>query len=568
MKKTLTALLLVLCLVLGLMAGCGNSNAEPEAPATEAPAENEPAPPPAEEPNEEPPAEEPEPEGFAPYEWPLPLTEDNVEFEITMMFNPQLSTAYSGYTENTAWDKYQELTGVDFKIVDINAMAIGQQYAMIFASEEYPDIMHSALSYYSTGADAAVEDEVIVDLAPYLEEFAPNYIYWVDKVGAFADITTDKGYRPGFVHLHESPSVTKSGPVTRGDWLEELGLEAPETIDDLHDMLTAMHNEYGAQCAFDASGASFEGAWGTSISIVSFPVPSYPIYQIDGKVIFGPTTDEARDYFTTIKQWIDEGLMYSDFVSVTDNREGLANFCNGTYSYYNGDTDALVSAYSLFSDPNAKITPIPYSVRNKGDVIPFDGYGISNGQLTGQGTFSITTSCEDVELAIKVLDWRYSEAGSFLFNYGVEGIAFEYDENGEPEFLDVVVNNPNGFSAEWLSAIYMDEYAFVQNIHRFDKQMTAEQLEAREIWDANNESIYDLPAGMSLNSEEAEIFANAMSDISSYVSESILKMLTGAMDIETEFDDFVKQIEDMHIQDCIDCYQSAYDRYMQRSNEA
>ena len=95
-------------------------------------------------------------------------------------------------------------------------------------------------------------------------------------------------------------------------------------------------------------------------------------------------------------------------------------------------------------------------MRQEGDVIPFDGYHTSTSTLTGQGTFSITSSCPDVELAVSVLDWRYSEEGSFLFNYGIEGISFEYDANGEPQYTDLIVKNENGLSATWLAAVYMD----------------------------------------------------------------------------------------------------------------
>lgn len=156
----------------------------------------------------------------APYEWPLPLTEDGATFSISMMINPQLASYFAGYEDNPSWQEYSKRTGVNFEFQNISAMNIGEQYNLMFASGDYPDIMHSGLSYYSSGADAAVDDGVILDLAPYLEEYAPNYLYWVDKVGGFANITTDEGYRPGFVHILDTPSITRSGPVTRGDWME------------------------------------------------------------------------------------------------------------------------------------------------------------------------------------------------------------------------------------------------------------------------------------------------------------------------------------------------------------
>ena len=579
MKKRIVSLLLASALLSALMAGCGGTGTDASADSSAAPAVSEqeqtsaPAPTAAsqtdsaEESAEETSTSEPAAQ-FAPYEWPLPLTEDGATFSISMMINPQLASYFAGYEDNPSWQEYSKRTGVNFEFQNISAMNIGEQYNLMFASGDYPDIMHSGLSYYSSGADAAVNDGVILDLAPYLEEYAPNYLYWVDKVGGFANITTDEGYRPGFVHILDTPSITRSGPVTRGDWMKALNIDTPNTIDELHDMLLAMYREYGAQCEFDASASAFSGAWGTNLTISTFPSVSYPIYQVDGQVVYGPVTDEAKDYLKTMKGWLDEGILYKDFATRTSNFGTISDFAAGVFSYYNGDTDALATAGSYFTDPNATIVALPYAVRQEGDVIPFDGYHTSTSTLTGQGTFSITSSCPDVELAVSVLDWRYSEEGSFLFNYGIEGISFEYDANGESQYTDLIVKNENGLSATWLAAVYMDEYGYVEKYTKFDSQMTQQQLEAREIWSDHVESRYDLPKALTLTAEESELFSKNMADIASYTSESILKMLTGEMDIDQDYGTFVDTIYSMGLQDCIDCYQAALTRYNARSETA
>ena len=579
MKKRIVSLLLASALLSALMAGCGGTGTDASADSSAAPAVSEqeqtsaPAPTAApqtdsaEESAEAASTSEPAAQ-FAPYEWPLPLTEDGATFSISMMINPQLASYFAGYKDNPSWQEYSKRTGVNFEFQNISAMNIGEQYNLMFASGDYPDIMHSGLSYYSSGADAAVDDGVILDLAPYLEEYAPNYLYWIDKVDGFANITTDEGYRPGFVHILDTPSITRSGPVTRGDWMEALNIDTPSTIDELHDMLLAMYREYGAQCEFDASASAFSGAWGTNLTISTFPSVSYPIYQVDGQVVYGPVTDEAKDYLKTMKSWLDEGILYKDFATRTSNFGTLSDFAAGVFSYYNGDTDALATANAYFTDPNATIVALPYAVRQEGDVIPFDGYHTSTSTLTGQGTFSITSSCPDVELAVSVLDWRYSEEGSFLFNYGIEGISFEYDANGEPQYTDLIVKNENGLSATWLAAVYMDEYGYVEKYTKFDSQMTQQQLEAREIWSDHVESLYDLPKALTLTAEESELFSKNMADIASYTSESILKMLTGEMDIDQDYGTFVDTIYSMGLQDCIDCYQAALTRYNARSETA
>ena len=96
----------------------------------------------------------------------------------------------------------------------------------------------------------------------------------------------------------------------------------------------------------------------------------------------------------------------------------------------------------------------------------------------------------------------------------------------------------------------------------------AAQLEAREIWSDHVESRYDLPKALTLTAEESELFSKNMADIASYTSESILKMLTGEMDIDRDYGTFVDTIYSMGLQDCIDCYQAALTRYNARSEAA
>ena len=55
------------------------------------------------------------------------------------------------------------------------------------------------------------------------------------------------------------------------------------------------------------------------------------------------------------------------------------------------------------------------------------------------------------------------------------------------------------------------------------------------------------------------------SDISTYASEMVLKFIIGAEPLtEDSFADYVSHIEEMGIQNCIDIYQTAYERYLER----
>lgn len=70
-----------------------------------------------------------------------------------------------------------------------------------------------------------------------------------------------------------------------------------------------------------------------------------------------------------------------------------------------------------------------------------------------------------------------------------------------------------------------------------------------------------LPEGISLTSDESAEASALQSDIYTYVSEAIPKFILGDLDIEADWDEFVSNVKSMGIEDVIDIYQGALDRY-------
>ena len=176
--------------------------------------------------------------------------------------------------------------------------------------------------------------------------------------------------------------------------------------------------------------------------------------------------------------------------------------------------------------------------------------------------FRITTNCENVELACQWGDWWYSEEGSLLANYGVEGEGFEYVD-GVPTFTSLVTDSDLGmrdallvYASNGTINCVIDNNAAASVYSEVDKA-------APEIWATGMDDEYVIPSSMSLSADDSTEAANIYSDIQTLCMESIAKFITGDKSLD-EFDDFVQQIEDMGIQDYLDIYQECYDDYMAR----
>jgi putative aldouronate transport system substrate-binding protein len=175
--------------------------------------------------------------------------------------------------------------------------------------------------------------------------------------------------------------------------------------------------------------------------------------------------------------------------------------------------------------------------------------------------WAITTGCEDPELLISFVDYMYTDEGALLCNYGVEGETFDFDEDGNPHFTDLINNNPD---YDYRTAIFlyvMDSGPTVVDPLRGTATYTQEQLDSWSLWtDANLDYSHVIPSKVSLMAEDTE-YNDTISDIETFMDTMTVGYVTGANSFDNYESDFVEKIEAMNIDRCIELYQEAYDAY-------
>ena len=192
---------------------------------------------------------------------------------------------------------------------------------------------------------------------------------------------------------------------------------------------------------------------------------------------------------------------------------------------------------------------------------PISAAVVAFSTISALNGFHITTSCENVELACKWGDWWYSEEGSLLANYGIEHESFEFNEHNVPVFTDLVLNNPEGMSTTVALFMYcMDRGPFYRDETREQSGYTEDQKAASEIW-MSNLSVGRGMGSTMINAEESDKVNQSYGDIKTYIEQSVLQFITGQRDL-SEFDAYVENIKSMGIDEVTECYQAAYERYL------
>lgn len=473
---------------------------------------------------------------------------------------------------------YQEMaknTGVNVKFIHPPAGQEDDSFNIMISSGQWPDLIHWDWgNKMSGGPDKAIEDGIIMDLTDIIDEKCPNLKAFLDEYPAIrAAMTTDEGHIYCFPNVYpyfeeDTLIVANRGYQIRKDWLAEAGLSAPETIDEWYQVLKAFKargtNAAGQEIYPMVSQQlssktsmlrTFANAWGGL---------DYDFYVDNGVVKYGPIQPEFKDYLATMHQWYEEGLINPNF-STIDLKEVNAMVTNEqTGAWFYGLGAGMGVYIKAFGEDESKIAGIKFPVVNKGDTPKYTI--LDNYPFVGLGT-AISTNCKDVDAACKWLDYHYSDEGRMLMNWGVQGVSYELDENGEPYFLDSVLHDPDGLSVD----VALGKYTMVSQLDAVAKDHRVEairmwsyesQKEASQEWNAADFS-YRYPPTATKTPDEASEYAFIMSDIDTYRNENLVRFIVGTEPLDN-FDSFVETLNRMNIGRATEIMQASYDRLQSR----
>lgn len=557
MKKRTFALLLAICMALGLFAGCGGTteSAEPSA-ATSAGSEEAAAPEASEvaEPEE---ASATETVAGETIQYPVGNGET---YTISVVADGNLLDSIPGSDPANCYGIAQmcEATGIN---LDYTVFAmLSDNMTLMISSGDWTDIICKIDENYTGGIAGALAEEVVLDIAPYLEEYAPDYYNAINAKPDFAKTAyTDDGQMGAFYKMQTG---AVNGWAIRKDWLEEAGVtEIPETFDEFEAAALAVldkHPELEAAVPMAGSfiAEGYEGEIMYGYNMQTMGKPDFRIEE-DGSVGYIWTSDDARSYIEMIARFAAEGIFSVDQILSGD----LANYSNDLYT---GNALAKFNGAELFGDdqlaiaddPNFEIVPMNVLTVNKGDALRVGG-----AQDSASVAWSLSGTCHDVETLISAINWIYTEEGTIAMNFGLEGTTYTKDDSGY-HFTDLVMNNPDGI-AQFLAvsiATGLEVPGVVMEEQAIAKFTNNQQLDALEYWKTQTRGTEANLKG-TLNVEETEA-VSSYADIDTVVQERMMAFATGATEINDDtWNDFVTTVESMGIDDIVAVYQGAEDRW-------
>lgn len=488
-----------------------------------------------------------------------------LEVDYWVEMNPVVIPVAQSLNEVEYFKELEKRTGVRVNFLHPPVGQGAEQFKLLIASRnDLPELIETSwLSAYPGGPEKAIKDGIIIPLNEYIDEHAPNYkVILESDEELMKQARTDSGVIYGFHAINIGEYRGFGGLILREDWLEDLGLDLPVTLADWENVLTQFKEKKGVTYPLSLSYAQLRSA---NLFNTAFKIGDSFYLDEQGKVQFGPLQPEYKEYLTLLNKWYREGLLDSDFASL-DSKSIESSIINGksgaTFGYVGGSIGKWMKAAT---DPNFKVIGTHNPVMNEDEAPMF--LGEFSHKIRG-GSVAITTAAKDPAALVEWLDYRYTDEGSILKNYGIEGLTYEMVE-GVETYTDLIMDNPDGLAigntlAKYTQANYPGPgLCELPNYTRQYYQLE-EQRESAQNYNkyADNVAKYVMPP-IAATPEESKEQAIILGEVNTYIEEKFIGFVTGVEPLKN-FDAFVEAIKELGIERVVEIKQAGVDRYNAR----
>ena len=519
----------------------------------------------------------------------MPIVKEQITLQI---FAP--STDNDSKREDNVQTKHlEELTNIKLEWRIAPGDSIKERMNLMFASGDMTDIVMTGVGQASR-LDMASEallgaQGLIIPLDEYFDTVSVGYKNAFDSLAGMREyITTPDG------KIYNLPNVDGSLHVQYNCkmwintvWLDNLGLEIPKTTEDFYNVMKAFKER-------DANGngnlndeipfSTCKSGPGTQIDgFLMNPFQLSPedtrLYLDNGKVVFSPVTENYREGLSYISRMYKEGLINPE--SFTQDRQNQVNVNES-------GPDAVIGAFiaqrpgygadlSIYPDNSKKWEQ--YQVLD-----PLVGPG--GQQVTAwnpyimyqTGMTFITSSSKEPEAAFRLIDYLATEEGTMFSSFGIKGEHYvdaepgELGLNGEPAVIKTLGGfNLTGENITWNQLTGLVRSPRITEFMTVNPDPYAEDvtpLNGRQVVMYNASKRYEqyrqpiesvLPA-LYQSAEEVEEMSLLKTTVMDYCLESVVRFVTGDLDVEKDWDNYISQLNNIGLERYIELLQIAYDR--------
>ncbi len=508
-----------------------------------------------------------------------PTGERIVDDEITVKVLYQRNTRHGDFNNYWFIDYVAEKTGIRLEFELVETAAWNERVSIAFATDDYPDVFMNGMT--TTIINKYAEEGYLVNLEPLIKKYAP---FTVSEYNKYPELVKEVYAADGGIYYMPSINASPRDLVTtypswiNAQWLKNLNLEMPTTLDELYTVLKAIKTQ----------DANLDGDPNNEIPVVSSNGGKFSTLVIsslgyvdnrnaiaDDRYVYVPTTETYKAYLKWMNRFYSEGLLDNEyFTSSGENLRakestGLAAMIDMTpYEVLAATYEEFKGLSPLTSDLNqTKMWPAQSACR------------------LSWGTCVVTDKCQYPEAIVRLIDWFYTVDGSRAVRAGCEYGTWK-DEQGVEYGWEIVTPADQTADGHLIAKLHMGDYSSYwacrlgeigptnlpfnstdavndiiiagdkMNLWLYNQVMDSGVVAART---------FSLPQ-LSFTDDESTR-KSVYLDLTNYVDNMESKFIKGALDIDANWEDFQAQLQKYDVNGMCEIYQAALDRYNARPGQ-
>ena len=452
------------------------------------------------------------------------------------------------WEENLFFSRMEERTGISFEFREyMQAKAWEQRKEALLKKENLPDVLFKADLNAGEVRDL-YEAGVLIDLKPYLQEYAPDlWEILQDDPDVLAAVSMSDGAIPVLPAINTLQN--NDAMWINSKWLQRLKLDTPTDAESLKEVLTAFRdrdpNNNGKK---DEVPLAFVSMWelrflGHAFGIID---NDYYVSVKNRKVVSSLTSEENRKFLTWLHGLWEEELLDHNGFSMSDSLRQIS------------DEKADIPYGMIMS--STPLTVLPGNALDSYQVLlplEYDGEQIYR-DFAGnviRGTFAITTRCASPEKLVRWVNYLYTEEGSRMAQYGLEGTEYSFREDGLWEWNDdvstvsqTILPNHTMGSGTTAPGISLVEFQAL-----YSEEETRKDIE--QLMELKKYTVLPYPLVM-LSREDEEKIVKIQTELSDYAEKTMARFVTGDIPLnDEEWDNFCRTVGEKGLEEMITIWQ-------------
>lgn len=451
------------------------------------------------------------------------------------------------------------LTGVYANFNQVKGSDWSTKLNLMLASGQYPDIiLRGTINLEMYGVD----QEILLPLDDYIDQYMPNYKAMLDADPEMAQTlrsSDGKMYQIGWI-IPQNINLNSHLFINQ-QWLDNLGLEMPTTIEEYEQVLIAFRDQDADGDGDSTNEIPLGGTWESSVSslyffLSSWGIPanqSYVNIDDENKVYSWLQADTLRTAMETLSRWYQEGLIDVEAVSQDENAfEAKVNA--GQYgSFWRWRMTAMGTDEAVYSQYACMLPPTVEGIQAKlWRYLELPSFGAA-----------LTAGCEDIEAACKWMDaqfdWEYMVDG--YNGRKAEGF-WDYGEDGKVVLtpMDDGTRTVPGQSSFYYCPGDLYFSKFQMPSHRIEKTNYCKTYEDAGVIETNSQDI--LAKLVAKTVDESTQLDLLKAEIDKFAVESLTGFIVKGV-TDDSWNTYVKTLDNLRISEYVGINQTAYDRYLE-----